>query len=91
MNEPIIQNTIQQEDMNYHIGTDGKCYPDPTPANYPWFGAERLQYMKRNEPEFYQEMVATGKLNAYFKRRRDPCTGRTKPNYVVHGKARRDK
>lgn len=66
MNEQIIQNAMQQEVMNYHIGTDGKRYPDPTPANYPWFGAERLQYMKRNEPEFYQEMVADGKLNEYL-------------------------
>lgn len=62
MNEPMMQ----QKDMDYHIGTDGKQYHDPTPANYPWFGAERLQYMKRNEPEFYQEMVVAGTLNEYL-------------------------
>ena len=54
------------EDRQCHLGTDGKQYHDPTPAHYLTFGVERLNYMKRNEPEFYQEMVVTGKLNEYL-------------------------
>ncbi len=59
-------NEALHEDIQWHIGTDGKQYHDPTPAQYVWFGVERLQYMKRNDPAFYQELVTTGKLNAYL-------------------------
>lgn len=54
------------EDRQCHLGIDGKQYHDPTPAHYLTFGVERLKYMKRNEPEFYQEMVVAGKLNEYL-------------------------
>lgn len=54
------------EDRQCHLGIDGKQYHDPTPAQYLTFGVERLQYMKRNEPEFYQEMIEAGKLNEYL-------------------------
>ena len=66
MNEQTMQSTQQQEEMSFHIGTDGKRYPDPTPANYPWFGLEHLQYIQKYQPEFYQEMVTAGELNKYL-------------------------
>ncbi|WP_373165049.1 TnpV protein [Agathobaculum sp. Marseille-P7918] len=59
-------NKAMSEDRQCHLGTDGKQYHDPTPAHYLTFGVERLQYMKRKEPEFYQEMVVAGKLNEYL-------------------------
>ena len=66
MSEQTMQNIQQQEEMRFHIGTDGKRYPDPTPANYPWFGLEHLQYIQKHQPEFYQEMVTAGKMNEYL-------------------------
>ena len=54
------------EDRQCHLGTGRETVSRSNPAHYLTFGVERLNYMKRNEPEFYQEMVVTGKLNEYL-------------------------
>lgn len=50
----------------YHMGLDGKNYPDPVEPEYAEWGRQRLQYLKTKVPELYMEMIQKGEMNKYL-------------------------